>query len=1728
MRVLFVALLLVLITPLICSAQAPNQLVTLSSNGKYLVNSVTNQPVFLTGEDGFTLSVQLSSADVTTYLADRSSRGYNAVWMTAIDQFDQVGAPRDFSGNAPFDGAWFTNPDATYWAQQDSVIQQASASGITIFLSVSFVGLNTSSGYDLAAILASSDATMTAYGAFLGNRYKGYNNIVYVLGGDADPSFSGLYSKLADIANGIKSADPNHLITLEACRVCSPANQSTINAYGGNPPSFMNLNWVYNTEATVVAGCQAGFASASSSIPPLMGEDWYELEHSITGFLARQEGYWEILSGCYLGRLFGNGAIWPFNSPNDGVTSPTWQSQLSSVGSVGQQFLGQLMRSREHWLMAPDTNHSVLTAGFGSGSTLSVAARSSDGQTIIAYFSDGNATAKTINMAEIVSASSTTNAWWYNPQTGTATLIGSFPNSGSQSFTAPDGNDWVLVIDDASANLGAPGGGTANNPAPAITSLSPSTIAAGGQAFTLTVNGSGFISSSTVNFNGTAKATTFVSTTKLTAAILASDIATSGNANVTVTNPAPGGGTTPNFVFVISSSANPIPTLASISPTSGTIGQSVSLTLTGTNFISGSVVNLGGNANSGAVVSNGGNTLTITIPGSQLATAGSLGVTVTNPAPGGGTSAPQTFTVNNAAPSVSSLSPTSAPANSGGFTLTVNGSNFVSGATVNFNGAARSTTFVSSTKVTAGILATDIAATGNFPVTVTNPAPGGGTSTAVNFAVTNPPPTVSTISPTSATAGGGSFTLTVNGSGFVSGATVNFGGNGAITPTSTTSTQIVATIPMADIATAGSVNVTVTNPAPGGGTSGAQVFTINNPNNPTPTLGSISPTSAVANGAAFSLTMNGNGFVSGAKVNFGSNPALTPSSITGSQIIVTIPASDTVTPGSVSVTVTNPAPGGGTSGGQPFAINNPAPTVASISPASVTAGGAAFTLTVNGTNFVSTSVVNFNGVAKTTTFKSASQVSAAIAAADIATAGAITVTVTNPAPGGGTSSITRFTVNNSIVGITSLSPASAVANSGAFALTVNGSNFVSGSTVNFNGAARSTTFVSSTKVTAAILATDIAATGNFPVTVTNPAPGGGTSTAVNFAVTNPPPTVSTISPTSATAGGGSFTLTVNGTGFVSGATVKFGGSGAITPTSTTSAQIVVTIPAADIATAGTESVTVTNPAPGGGTSGAQTFTINNSAPTLSSISPTSATAGGAAFTLTVNGAGFVASSVVKYNGVAKTTTVKSASQLTAAITAADIATAGTAAVTVTNPAPGGGTSSSTQFTIDNSAVAISSVSPTSALAGGAAFTLTVNGSGFVSASTVKFNGVAKTTTFKSATQLSAAITAADIASAEVTNVTVTNPAPGGGTSIAASFTINNAPPTLSSLSPSSANEGGVAFTLAVNGSGFVNGATVQFKGANRTTTFVSSTKVTAAILATDIASAGTATVTVTNPSPTTGPSSPAQNFVVNSAGNLVPDVTALGPAHFPGGTAFTLTLAGTNFVLGSVVNFNGKAEATKFISATSLSATIPASDLATAGSVSVTVTNPSPGGTSAAMTFIVDGYSVSGPSAATVTPAQPATIQIAVTPSANGFANLVSFSVTGLPANVTVSFNPKTVTPNGKSTSTTLMLTSAASAAAKPSSSTGMPSWKLSPVTLGLWLMILLGGAYAGVEIRKTPRLRIQSAIVTISLVVLMGLLQGCATTSSSATSPGTSQLTISATSGTLTRTIEVTLTSTQ
>ncbi|ABQ89655.1 beta strand repeat-containing protein [Roseiflexus sp. RS-1] len=457
---------------------------------------------------------------------------------------------------------------------------------------------------------------------------------------------------------------------------------------------------------------------------------------------------------------------------------------------------------------------------------------------------------------------------------------------------------------------------------------------------------------------------------------------------------------------------------------------------------------------------------------------------------------------------------------------------------------------------------------------------------------------------------------------------------------------------------------------------------------PTPQITSLSPDQAVAGGAEFTLTVNGSGFIDGtgsdrSVVHWNGSPITATNFISSTQLTATIPASNIATAGTANVTVVNP--GNLTSNTAPFTITNPLPTISSISPATTVAGSGGFTLTITGTNFVTNSVVRWNGSDRLTTFVSSTRLEAAISASDVATAGTANVTVFNPTPGGGESGAVTFTINNPAPTISSISPATAVAGNGGFTLTITGTNFVTNSVVRWNGSNRTTTFVSSTQLTAAIPASDVATAGTANVTVFNPAPGGGTSNTATFTITNPSPTITTISPATTVAGSGGFTLTITGTNFVTGAVVRWNGNNRTTGF-VSSTVLTATIPASDVATAGTANVTVFNPAPGGGESGAATFTITNPSPTISSISPATAVAGSGGFTLTITGTNFVNGAVVRWNGSPRPTTFVSSTQLTAAIPASDIATAGTANVTVFNPAPGGGESGAVTFTIQDNTV----------------------------------------------------------------------------------------------------------------------------------------------------------------------------------------------------------------------------------------------------------------------------------------------------------------------------------------------------------------------------------------------------------------------------------------------------------
>lgn len=703
--------------------------------------------------------------------------------------------------------------------------------------------------------------------------------------------------------------------------------------------------------------------------------------------------------------------------------------------------------------------------------------------------------------------------------------------------------------------------------------------------------------------------------------------------------------------------------------------------------------------------------------------------------------------------------------------LTVNGSNFASAAQVLWNGAARSTSFVSSSQVTAQISAADVATAGNPTVAVQS---GSTTSTSVAFTISAlPAPTVTSLSPSSALVGSGALTLTVNGTNFVSGSQVLWN-SGTRATTFVSATQLTAQITAADIASAGSALVSVQN---AGSTSGTGVFNVNNP---VPMLASATPSTILTGAGGVVLTLNGSGFLSNSVVNVngGGRPATL---VSPTQLTAQLTAADTATTGTLGVTVTNAGPGGGTTASVNVTVQNPAPVLSSLSPATAQVGGAAFLLGANGSGFVQGSQILWNGTARATAFVSSTQLTAQITAADVASAGSATVTVLTPSPGGGSSAGLAFSIGNPLPVLAAIAPTNVVAGGSAFPLTVTGSGFVASSSVLVNGSARATTFISSGGLSAQVTATDIASAGSASITVTTPGPGGGTSGTQNLVIqqsANPVPVLSGLTPGTTDAGSPAFVVTLSGSNFVQGSTVLWNGSPRPT-TFLTSSNLTAQISAADVATVGSANVAVASPTPGGGTSNVLTFNIPappNPLPALASLSPASAGANSGAFTLTVNGSAFVSGSQVLWNGSARVTTFVSNTQLRASILASDIATQGSVPVTVTSPSPGGGTSNSLPFSVGpqvNAIPVITSLTPPSAAITTSSLTIAINGTGFLSNSSVQLNGYTAygSYTYVNSGQINLTLSSSFMGTVQTLPITVTNPAPGGGISLPVPFNV---------------------------------------------------------------------------------------------------------------------------------------------------------------------------------------------------------------------------------------------------------------------------------------------------------------------------------------------------------------------
>lgn len=447
-----------------------------------------------------------------------------------------------------------------------------------------------------------------------------------------------------------------------------------------------------------------------------------------------------------------------------------------------------------------------------------------------------------------------------------------------------------------------------------------------------------------------------------------------------------------------------------------------------------------------------------------------------------------------------------------------------------------------------------------------------------------------------------------------------------------------------------------------------------------------------------------------------------------------------------------------------------APVVTSVTPDKATVGSVGPSIVVAGDNFVPRSIVQLDGTPLATNFVSATELRATIPTSKLAAVAVLRLSVGTSPPGGGASKEVTFEVQNPGARLTSLSPLSAVAGSGTTSLEAGGAGFVPGAKIVFGATELTTTFTSSTSLSATIPSSLLVTSGSMPVKVVNPPPGGGASTPISFTVTNPAASVQAINPSAAFVGSAPLQMTVNGSGFVAGSNVLFNGA-ALPTTYVSSSKLEANVPAASLGAAGDFPVAVSNPPPGGGVTAPVVFRVQYPAPQPSSLAPSSAAAGAGPTNVVVTGIGFFITSQITFEGAPAATTYQDATHLKATLTAAQLASAGSIAVRVVNSAPGGGTSSALAFSVNNGLPAISSLNPSSVASGSPDRTITITGSGFVPTSTAKSNGILVMTTYVSATKLSAVVPSNHLLNPGSVAITVTNPPPGGGTSAAKNLAV---------------------------------------------------------------------------------------------------------------------------------------------------------------------------------------------------------------------------------------------------------------------------------------------------------------------------------------------------------------------
>lgn len=439
------------------NAQQNRGLLTVTPNGHYLQYE-DGTPFFWLGDTGWELFHRLTKEEITQYLDNRKSKGFNVIQAVILAELDGMHAPNKY-GDYPLADNNPDQPNEKYFKLIDTVVAMAAERGIVMALLPAW-GDKVTLKYGGKGPVIFNPENAYRYGKFLGDRYKHANNIVWILGGDRPPQddkddWKPIY---AAIAKGLDEGAGRHFL-----KTFHPGGYVWESSVYLHNQSWMDFNMIQSGHAELDQPVWKNILrdwNLKPTKPTLDGEPCYE-DHPVNpwptwnpangyfrDYEVRKQIYRSVFAGGF-GVTYGHHAVWQFYNPSVEKLNHAdryWYEAIDRPAAFQAGYLRRLMESRPYLNRIPDST--IIIEGQGIKADYIAAFRDSAGRYMMLYIPEG----KTITVNTAFIPSKKIKVTWFNPKAGKSENSKTISNKQQMGFTTPTtgkGNDWVLIIDNA-------------------------------------------------------------------------------------------------------------------------------------------------------------------------------------------------------------------------------------------------------------------------------------------------------------------------------------------------------------------------------------------------------------------------------------------------------------------------------------------------------------------------------------------------------------------------------------------------------------------------------------------------------------------------------------------------------------------------------------------------------------------------------------------------------------------------------------------------------------------------------------------------------------------------------------------------------------------------------------------------------------------------------------------------------------------------------------------------------------------------------------------------------------------------------------------------------------------------------------------------------------------------------------------------------------------------------